>query len=144
MTPKTTTPALTTRKYILEKLNEPSWNDGGIWNDLGEFDINGFQNWFVYVGGKYDLYNNCVICYDTGGYNNDGNCGYPTVQIKCRSENYVLAYGFLQALKLEMDNEINYDEIVGWEIIGDIHDIGTDTRGRYECTMNVIAINNTI
>lgn len=144
MTPNITSPAMTTRLFIIDKLNEPTWNEGGLWDDYGQFDENGFQDWFVYVGGKFDEYNNCVICYDSGGYSNDRDVRNPTVQIKCRAENYPLCYGFLSALITELDKVENYNEIVGYEIIGDINDIGQDTAGRYECTLNVIAITNTI
>lgn len=141
----TTSPATLTRELILQYLiatfddATPAWSTLGAWNDA----LNR-QDWFVYVGEKRDENNDCVAIYDTGGQNNDGDTGRASIMIYCRATSYLTSYGFLSALKARLDLEQNYNNIVGYEITGDINAIGKDTQGRYECTLNYICYTNTI
>lgn len=80
-----------------------------------------------------------VTCiFDTGGYNNDGDAGRPTIQIRHRNTNYDTGYSQMQDIKKYL-NEHSSGYIFGYDIVGDINYLGTDETGRYDFTINAIA-----
>ena len=83
--------------------------------------------------------NVCSCIFDTGGYNNDGDCGKPTIMIQHRNTDYETGYAIMQSIKTILDNVVTGTSIFGYEIVGDINFLGTDEKGRYDWSLNLIA-----
>lgn len=98
---------------------------------------NSFTN--IYKSNMPDIdVGSCV--YDTGGFPNDGTISKPTLQILHRNTDYEIGYATIQAIKVILDTYNNSDEIFGYTINGDINYIGTDSKSRYEWTINATAL----
>lgn len=98
---------------------------------------NSFTNVFKTNMPDLDI---CSCVYDTGGFSNDGSVSKPTVQITHRNTDYEVGYATIQAIKVILDTYTNSNNIFGYTINGDINYIGTDTKGRYEWTINATAL----
>ena len=70
--------------------------------------------------------NVCSCIFDTGGYNNDGDCGKPTIMIQHRNTDYETGYAIMQSIKTILDNVVTGTSIFGYEIVGDINFLGTE------------------
>lgn len=130
---------------LVETIDPYKFTDNYGTKQLGQYTFDEFYEQFrvylfsdIYKTNMPDL-SVCTCIFDTGGYNNDGDCGRPTIMIRHRNTDYETGYAVLQSIKEYLDDVQDGTEIFGYEIIGDINFLGTDEIGRYDWSINLIA-----